>query len=85
MGGSQIDKGDAVMNVDTGRIYTNEELHEFYTSHTTEQIRQFEKRMVKIEGEPEAIADLAAKVATSEDNLRSIQEEARQRVYRAMR
>lgn len=73
------------MHIDTGEIWTDEELQSYYTNHTIEEIREFAKRLVRVEGDPNTIAELSAKLAINEENLKRIQEEARKRAYRKLR
>lgn len=72
------------MNIDTGELWTNEEMQEFYATHTTNEIRELESRMVHVSGDPTLIAELSAKLAVSEDNLKRIQDEARRRAWRKL-
>ncbi len=73
------------MNVDSGEIWTTEELKRYYESHTTEEIKEFESRFVRVAGSKEAIATLSANVAVSKANLDRLHKEAEERARRKLR
>ena len=74
-----------MIDVNTGEVFTQEEMQEKVESSTTEEIRKMYDQMVEVKGNPIAIATLSGNLATSQANLNRLHEEARQRTYKKLK
>ena len=83
MGSGKVERYD--MDASTGEIWTEVEMHDYYTTHTVDEIKEFEKKIVRIEGDPETIADISSKLAVDRDNLDRLRIQARKRAMRKMK